>query len=152
MGTDNYCDMPNGGPCSCGVWHPPVAASVEKPVFTVDDLERLLARVSVGNSVIDWKWKFRHRPFMAFGGDGREIHGWLLWVEFERPDTHSGKAGVGRGRDEVVFRGAYESSVIKTAWVLIEMNVRHELMEAFKVDGVRIFDPHRTVAQLKQPG
>jgi hypothetical protein len=119
----------------------------EQTVGSQEDLERALARVSVGNSVIDWKWKFRHTPFKIGGSSG-----WLLWVEFERPDTRTGQVGIGRGRDEVVWSGSSESSVIKTAWVLIEMNVRHELMEGFKVDGVRIFDPHRTVEQLKMPG
>jgi hypothetical protein len=120
----------------------------ELNIRSSEELEAALARVSVGNSVIDWKWKFCHR----YIEDDQDRMGWIVWVEFERPDTHSGDVGIGRGRDEVVWMGATESAVIKTAWVLIEMNVRHELMEAFKVDGVRIFDPHRTAEQLKMPG
>ena len=47
--------------------------------------------------------------------------------------------------------GASESAVVKTAWLLAELIVRHELMEAFLYKGIRIFDPHRTVEELSLP-
>ncbi|HVI41833.1 MAG TPA: hypothetical protein VM577_14365, partial [Anaerovoracaceae bacterium] len=47
--------------------------------------------------------------------------------------------------------GAYESGVVKTGWVLAEMIVHHELMEAFHYKGSRIFDPHNTTEELSVP-
>ena len=40
---------------------------------------------------------------------------------------------------------------MKTCWLLAELIVRHELMEAFLYQGVRIFDPHHSVAELSMP-
>jgi hypothetical protein len=123
---------------------------MEDAISDETDLRRALDRIKFVNTVLNWKWQFHFREFGAMSGDGKT--GWLLWVSFERPDTLTGEIGRGRGRDEVVWRGATVSSVVKTAWVLVKMNVEHELMEGFQVDGVRIFNPHRTVEQLKMPG
>lgn len=109
------------------------------------DLQSVIDRVSFKNSNLDWNWKFHFRPIDP---DGRQ-NGWFLWASFVRPDTHSGEVGPGRGRDEVVWKGASESSVVKTCWVLVEMLVKHELMEGFRYEDMRIFDPHNTVGDLQ---
>lgn len=108
-------------------------------------LHSVLDRVSFKNSNLDWNWTFKFRPFK----DGAGGEGWLLWATFVRPDTHTGQVGEGRGRDEIVWKGATESSVVKTCWVLVEMLVRHELMEGFRYENLRIFDPHNTVGDLQ---
>lgn len=81
-----------------------------------------------------------------------EIHqidiGWRVRFAFDRPDTVTGEPGRGYGRWELIERGASESSVVKTCWLLLELLVRHELMEAFQYNGAKLFDPHRTVAEL----
>lgn len=74
---------------------------------------------------------------------------WRIRFNFLRPDAETGAVGCGTGRWELVEHGASESSVVKTAWLLLELLMRHELMEAFRFDGVALFDPHRTVEQLK---
>ena len=38
-----------------------------------------------------------------------------------------------------------------TAWLCMELIVRHELMESMLVDGVRILDPHKTLEELAYP-
>jgi len=88
-----------------------------------------------------WTWQIETLP-------GR---GWLVNTTFRRPDTHSGEIGMGTGRKEFVPIGATESAVVKTCWLLAELIVRHELMEAFLYQGVRIFDPHHSVADLSMP-
>lgn len=35
-----------------------------------------------------------------------------------------------------------DDEIIKRAWVCYEMAVKHEVMESFKVDGLRLFNPH----------
>ena len=47
--------------------------------------------------------------------------------------------------------GTTESGVVETCWLLAELIVLHELMEAFEVRGVKIFDPHHTVEELSMP-
>lgn len=78
--------------------------------------------------------------------------GWRVRCTFMRPDTTTGEMGRGAGRWEIVERSSEESSVVKTCWLLLELLVRHELMEAFLYRGARIFDPHKTVTQLAGEG
>lgn len=77
--------------------------------------------------------------------------GWRIRFTFLRPDNETGVMGQGAGRWELIEAGATESSVVKTCWLLLELLVRHELMEAFMYRGVRLFDPHRTVDDLSLP-
>jgi hypothetical protein len=118
---------------------PPVEACVQ----TTGDLRWVLDRVTFAPSCLNMGWAWQIEAI----GD----RGWLVNTTFQRPDTHTGEIGTGAGRKEFVPHGATESSVVKTAWLLAEMIVRHELMEAFLYDGVRLFDPHRTVQELALP-
>lgn len=104
-----------------------------------------LDRVRMVNTVLDFSWEFNVEPFTH--GTRR---GWLVWCSFLRPDTESGLVGRGRGRDEIVWEGTTVSGVVKTAWLLIELLVRHELMEGFRFDGHRIFNPHNSVYDLAE--
>ena len=106
-------------------------------------LRYVLDGITFAPSCLDmgWAWEIETLP-------GR---GWLINTTFRRPDTHTGEIGTGTGRKEFVAIGASESAVVKTAWLLAELVVRHELMEAFLYKGVRIFDPHRTVEELSLP-
>lgn len=77
--------------------------------------------------------------------------GWRIRFAFSRPDTLTGMMGRGYGRWEFVDIDAGESTIVKTCWVLLELLVRHELMESFQYKGVKLFDPHRTVDELALP-
>lgn len=127
------------------------AGSPDIQITTDEALKACLERISFNNTVVDFNWKFKFRPIVVKPTDDspNDENAWLLWAEFERPDTHTGKVGVGRGRDEIVRSGAWESGVIKTCWLLVELLVRHELMEGFRVDGLRVFDPHNSIADLQ---
>jgi hypothetical protein len=110
----------------------------------IDDIQTVIGRISFVNTRLDWNWKLKVRPV-----DADKRIGWFVWAEFDRPDTHTGAMGTGRGRDEIVYPGASESSVMKTCWVLVELLVRHELMEGFRYEGLRVFDPHNTIGDLQ---
>jgi hypothetical protein len=127
------------------------AGSPDRQIRTDEELRECLSRISFYNTVVDFHWQFKFRPIVLKPTDAypQEENAWLLWAEFERPDTHTGEIGIGRGRDEIVLVGSWESGVIKTCWLLVELLVRHELMEGFQVDGLRIFDPHNSVADLQ---
>lgn len=127
------------------------AGTPDRQITSDDGLRACLDRISFQNTVIDFHWRFHFRPILLKPTDDapNEEPAWLVWAEFERPDTHTGEIGIGRGRDEIVRVGAWESGVIKTCWLLVELLVRHELMEGFRVDGLRIFDPHNSIADLQ---
>ena len=107
------------------------------------ELNKVLSDITFVHTVVDFKWRFEHKKTKI---DGRDA--WLLWVSFERPDTITGEIGRGRGRDEIVWKGTSVSGVVKTCWVLVELMVRHELMEGFRWKNARIFNPHNSVFDL----
>ena len=67
---------------------------------------------------------------------------------FDAPCTDSGKVEEQRGRKFYVSPYAIEDEVIKTCWLAVELALRHEAMEDFKVDGVAPFHPHTSVDSL----
>lgn len=125
--------------------HDPVINSYEQLIAA-------LSRINFHNTVLDFKWKFEFVPLLAIypaeHGEDMQRKGWLIWVSFERPDSLTGEIGRGRGRDEIIWKGTTLSGVIKTAWLLVELMVRHELMEGFRFDDSRIFNPHHSVLDL----
>jgi hypothetical protein len=128
----------------------------EPTVNTNLELNDILSDITFVNTVLDFKWTFEFKPMVlatASGGQplaGSQREGWLVWVTFERPDTITGAISRGRGRDEIVWKGATVSAVVKTAWVLVELMVRHELMEGFRWKNARIFNPHNSVFDLAE--
>jgi hypothetical protein len=111
-------------------------------------LRAVLDQITFAPSCVDMGWAWHIEELRL--ADGR-VRGWLVNTTFRRPDTHTGEIGIGTGRQELVGFGATESAVVKTAWLLAELIVRHELMEAFLYKGVRIFNPHHTVDELSLP-
>lgn len=120
----------------------------EEPIRSMSALQGVLDNITFAPSCLDMGWKWTIEPNYPLN-DG--VRGWFVSTTFRRPDTRTGEIGTGTGRREFVPYGATESSVVKTAWLLAELIVRHELMEAFLYRGVRIFDPHRTVEELSMP-
>lgn len=115
----------------------------ETTVNNNQELERVLNNISLKNSVLDFEWQFEYKPFVQ-----NHFLGWFVRVSFERPDTITGQIGRGVGRDEFIKIGTTISGVVKTCWLLLELMIRHELMESFKYEGARIFNPHHTVEEL----
>jgi hypothetical protein len=120
--------------------------------------ETLKRRVTMAPSCMQLNWEWQAVPMI----DARSLAaarkqpleedivlGWNIRCSFERPDTKTGKMSRGWGRWWFVGEGTSDTGIIKTAWLAMRQIVEHEMMEAFLVDGVRIFNPHRSVQQLK---
>lgn len=127
----------------------------ERTINTLEELNRTLARISFKPSCVnlDWKWETKtiyEKGYQTYGDSCIQI-GWLVRTSFVRPDIETGNISRGFGRWEFIAIGSSFSSVAKTCWVLAEMIVKHELMEAFQVDEVTIFNPHNTVEELSIP-
>jgi hypothetical protein len=120
----------------------------EVVVETQEQLRAVLDQISFAPSCVNMGWQWQVEELRLQSG---ELLGWLVNTTFRRPDTHTGEIGVGAGRKELIAFGASESAIVKTCWLLAELIVRHELMEAFLYQGVRIFGPHHSVAELSMP-
>lgn len=134
---------------------------MEKIVNNRKDLLEVLNNITFAPSCVnlDWGWDVSDvcdplTPTFQLTEEER-FKGWLVRTSFVRPDSYTGEMGGGYGRWEFIAKGASESAVVKTCWLLVELIVRHELMEAFryKVKGedVRIFNPHHSVYDLSMP-
>lgn len=119
----------------------------ESSIINDGQLAEVLSRITFENTVLDFKWRFEWQMVFIDSVNGLR-KGWLVSVTFERPDTITGKTGRGKGREEVIWEGTSLSGVVKTCWLLVELMVRHELMEGFCFDHKRIFNPHNTVTDL----
>lgn len=131
---------------------------IDHGITTEEILRKVVSRITYAPSCIDLEWDFETKPvYERDNGDaegdvvGSSYHlmGWLIRTTFKRPDTNTGKLGRGHGRWELVHFGCSSDSAIKTCWVLLDMIVKHELMEMFEVDGKRIFNPHKSIRDLK---
>ena len=129
--------------------------SAERNIYSTCELEEVLAQITFENSALNLQWQYHCKRVMLTPvsepyteTDRRREVGWKVWCSFERPDTNTGQVSRGRGRDELIMAGATVSSVVKTAWLLVELLVKHELMEGFRWRGARIFNPHNTVEAL----
>lgn len=123
----------------------------DKMINTRADLDGVLAQVTFAPSCVnlDWKWDVKEIWERGpYDPDSDHLFGWLVRVSFLRPDTDTGEVTRGFGRWEVVEQGASESGVVKTCWVLLNMNTYHELMEMFLYKGAKIFNPHHSVNAL----
>lgn len=109
------------------------------PVELSSQLEQIIKNISMCGT-LNFKWEFRYK--LSPG------EGWFVWVAFHRPDIETGILGIGEGRREFIPMGSTESFVVKTCWLLLELVIRHELMESFHYKGHRIFNPHHTVDEL----
>lgn len=124
----------------------------DPPITQTDHLRAVLADITFARSCLDmgWGWVVREVEVREVGSAPSDVPmlGWLISTSFQRPDRESGSIGRGRGREMWVPNGASLSAAVKTAWVAARLIVDHELMEAFKFRGRRVFDPHATVAKL----
>ncbi len=124
----------------------------ERKLLTIEDVRKYVGNVSSGKSGIrmssDGDYRFEVEELKH---ENPIFNGFMIRVGFWRPDANTGEMGEGFGRWMHVPATSDESGVVKTAYVCIDLVVRHEMMEAFLYKGVRIFDPHSSVYDLAYP-
>lgn len=124
--------------------------------MNIGHIQRVLSHITFAPSCVDmgWAWEveevydFPHRSASWGARPEAELCGFNIRTTFRRPDTDTGEIGIGKGRWWFVETDITESGLVKTAWLACQQIVQHELMEAFMFDGVRVFDPHASVADL----
>ena len=126
-------------------------------IKTLAELEATLEDIRFKPSCVNFDWTWEVKPVCEIlppnvsNHPRAPTHGWLIRTGFVRPDVETGEWDRGFGRWEFVAVGSSVSAVVKTCWVLAEMIVKHELMEAFTYRDVTIFNPHHTVEDLSLP-
>ncbi len=124
---------------------------------TQQDIERWLANVTFAPSCVDMGWMWE--VVDVYGPDdvncdpdlfsSAEPFGYAIRTTFQRPDRDTGVISTGFGRWWLVPNDVTESGVVKTAYKAAMLILEHELMESFRYEGVRLFDPHHDVEDLR---
>lgn len=120
-------------------------------------VKSVLNAITFAPSCVDmyWSWEVED-VFVVRDGNDRSTQAamtqvaYRLRTTFRRPDRDTGEAAIGYGRWWEVPKDTTVSGVVKTAFAAAKMILEHELMESFKWNGVRVFDPHNNVLDLAQ--
>jgi hypothetical protein len=127
-----------------------VSDYIETSVISENHVHELLSQTKLTGwlAKIELEWVVER----VIRREGDNAHkGWLIAATFMRPDSVTGKMERGTGRQEFLPIKCPESRIVKTAWLCLELLIRHELMEAFTFQGVRILDPHKDLNELAHP-
>lgn len=124
--------------------------------LTYKQVVKVLSNINFLKSCIDFSWGWEVTEISGVGyceglDETVPTKGFLINTTFKRPDINTGKIGIGRGRRMWIEETATRDSLIMTAWVCVDLIVKHETMEAFTVYGVKILDPHKKVKHLAYP-
>lgn len=65
-----------------------------------------------------------------------------IQAHYNSPCTDSGKVMTWNSGKHYLSTHMTDDEIVKRAWVCYDMTVKHEVMESFKVDGLRLFNPH----------
>lgn len=109
---------------------------------TLEQVQEVLKKVEFAPSCLnlDYQWEVKETQ-----------EGFLIRCSFTRPETYSGEVGRGFGRWMHIGKTSSDSAIVKTAWLCLELVVKHELLEGFMYRGVRIFNPHKSCKDLAFP-
>ena len=101
--------------------------------MTREELEVIVSKIQFRD------WKFRIGDL----GDG-----WFLQATFKDYDHDSHELALIKGRKWYISFFAIPDEVVKTAWIAVELALRHEAMEQFMYDGYAPFHPHHDVVGM----
>ena len=131
---------------------------IELSELTLKDVNDILNEVTMAPSCVDFKWGWEVTEVRGdctldgkWSASINKISGFLINTFFTRPDTNTGEMGIGRGRRMWIESTASRTSIVMTAYVCIDLIVRHETLEAFLFQNAKILNPHKTVEQLAYP-
>jgi hypothetical protein len=108
----------------------------------IKEIKKIIKKITFAPSNLDMGWKFQVREVQE---------GFHIRTSFKRPDTNTGKIGTGYGRWMFVHKDADDRGIVMTAWVCAKLIVEHEMLEMFKYENCRVFNPHKSLADLCYP-
>lgn len=75
--------------------------------------------------------------------EGEEPKGRIyLQIGYHAKCNDTGEVGYWKGGKHYLSHYMTDDEIVKKAWVAFESCIKHEVMEAFLVDGKRLFNPH----------
>lgn len=118
-------------------------------VLGINDVRYVLSCITFAPSCVDMGWDWEVESIGSTTYDGTErLRGYALRTTFRRPERESGEIATGYGRWWFVPHDITVSGIVKTAFAAAKMILEHEIMESFKWQGKRVFDPHNSVELL----
>lgn len=125
----------------------------EAIITGIEDIKFILSSISFAPSCVDmgWEWEVTEvlQPdYSRLQGEEDPLFGYMLRTTFRRPERNTGDIAIGYGRWWFVPHDVTLSGVVKTAYKAAMLILEHELMESFKWQGKRVFDPHNSVEAL----
>lgn len=87
---------------------------------------------------------------MAYRVDVDQISGSRIFIQvvYSAPCSSTGMEEEWKGRKWYLSEYMTDDEIVKTAWLAFEIAVRHELLEGFKVDSKKLFNPHTSFENL----
>jgi len=115
-------------------------------IFTEEEAQQIVDRIDFAPSGIQMH-EIGKPKFIVTKND----YVFFIQCTFRRPDTQTGKVEQGFGRKYHCELNVTEKGLVMAAWMSFEQIVKHEMMECFLYNGVRLFDPHKTLEELAYP-
>src|SRR5688572_15170526 len=109
----------------------------------------LLGRVSI--FIFDTEFTFivdSDKKYTITGSGNYQTGRIFIQCKYLAPCQKTGKIEYWKGRKWYLSSHMTDDEVIKTAYCAFEAAVKHEIMEAFKVDRVVLFNPHINFEEL----
>jgi len=98
-------------------------------------------------SYLDWDIQLRYDTRLALGEDGDEDRPYIQII-FQGIDAVTGEMEEQRCRKWMLSYHMVDGEVVSTVYAAIERAVIHETREFFLYQGLRIYNPHGSLAAL----
>lgn len=121
---------------------------IKNKKLTILDVREILGNINFSkHSCISMGWEFEAVLDYIDG-----VEHYFIRTSFQRKDINSGEFGTGWGRwNTTPVETASETSIVMTAWVCVELIVKHELLESFEYYDKKVFNPHKGIEALVHP-
>jgi hypothetical protein len=108
----------------------------------VDRVKKITDRITM--NLLGTEFKVRVERDNIHPVDGRIF----LQIVFNAPCTKSGEPTEWHGRKWYLSEFMTDDEIVKTTYSAFKAVIDHEVMEAFKVDGIILFNPHLNFEEL----
>jgi hypothetical protein len=108
----------------------------------IDKVKEITKRITI--NLFNTEFKIRVERDNVRPEDGRIF----LQAVFNAPCTKEDDSQEWHGRKWYLSEFMPTDEIIKTAYAAFKMAVEHEVMEAFKIDGIILFNPHINFEEL----
>ena len=116
---------------------------INKVKEVLSNISFLPSSIEVGNN-----WDIKSTRILDDSGVVLE-KGYSIRTTYLRPEINGNEVERGYGRWMYVSENSSIDNLVKTAWLCVDILIKHELMESFLYNQHKIFDPNRLVSKLQ---